>query len=58
MNGMDGNGIALAKTYNQRSNEIGSLLVDSGVANNADDVNTVMLTGFYHAYGPINNYLK
>ena len=58
MNGMDGNGVALAKTYNQRSNEIGSLLVDSGVANNADDVNTVMLTGFYHAYGPINDYLK
>ena len=29
---------------------------DSKVANNADDVNTVMLTGFFHAYGPVNNF--
>ncbi len=58
MNGMDNLGVNLAKTYNAKSNEIGNLLVNSGVANNSDDVNTVMLTGFYHAYGPINEYLK
>ena len=48
----------LAKKYNARSNEIGNYLVSSGVANNIEDVNTVMLTGFYHAYGPINQHLK
>ena len=51
-------GAELAKKYNAKSNEIGNLLVSSGVANSADDVNTVMLTGFYHAYGPINNFLE
>ncbi|MEZ5082900.1 MAG: 3-hydroxyacyl-CoA dehydrogenase family protein, partial [Bacteroidales bacterium] len=55
--GMQTKGAKLAKTYNSRSNEIGNQLVSSGVANNADDVNTVMLTGFYHAYGPINSYM-
>jgi len=58
MNAMDTLGAKIAKAYNKRSNEIGKLLVDSGVAANEDDVNTVMLTGFFHAYGPINNYLK
>jgi hypothetical protein len=58
MNGMDSKGAVIAKAYNKRSNEIGRLLVDSGVAANDADVNTVMLTGFFHAYGPINNYLK
>ena len=58
MNGMDTKAAQIAKAYNKRSNEIGKLLVNSGVAANDDDVNTVMLTGFFHAYGPINNYLK
>jgi 3-hydroxyacyl-CoA dehydrogenase len=58
LKGMDTMGAQLAKTYNTRSNEIGEYLVSSSVANTIDDVNTVMLTGFYHAYGPINNYLK
>jgi hypothetical protein len=31
--------------------------VNDGVANNEKDVNTVLLTGFFHAYGPINDYL-
>ena len=55
---MDTLGAQLAKKYIARSNEIGELLVSSNVAKTIDDVNTVMLTGFYHAYGPINNYLK
>jgi 3-hydroxyacyl-CoA dehydrogenase len=56
--GMSTPGAQLAKKYHQRSNEIGNYLVSSQVANNAEDVNTVMLTGFFHAYGPINSYLK
>lgn len=58
LNGMDNTGAQLAKKYNTKSNEIGEFLVSSGVAKTIDDVNTVMLTGFFHAYGPINNYLK
>jgi 3-hydroxyacyl-CoA dehydrogenase len=56
--GMNTPGAQLAKKYHLRSNEIGNYLVASDVANNAEDVNTVMLTGFFHAYGPINNYIK
>ena len=56
--GMNTMGAQLAKTYMQESRRIGQLLVDMNVAKNADDVNTVMMTGFYHAYGPINDYLK
>ena len=26
------------------------------VARSADDVNQVLLTGFFHAYGPVNEY--
>jgi 3-hydroxyacyl-CoA dehydrogenase len=48
----------LARAYNTKSNEIGDYLVSSGVAHNVKDVNTVMMTGFFHAYGPVNNYLK
>ena len=49
-------GAKLAVEYALNSKAIGEKLVSDGVANNADDVNTVMLTGFFHAYGPINNY--
>jgi 3-hydroxyacyl-CoA dehydrogenase len=55
---METEGAKLAKEYMRRSNDIGEQLVKDGVANNTDDVNTVMLTGFFHAYGPVNNYLK
>jgi len=58
LNSMDTFGAELAKIYNKRSIEIGKKLVADNVANNDNDVNTVMLTGFYHAYGPINEYLK
>ncbi len=56
MKSMPDFGAQLAMNYGKRSNEIGRLLVSSGVANNEADVNTVMLTGFFHAYGPINDY--
>ena len=50
-------GAGLAKAYAKKSKEIGKHLVSSGVAFNDADVNTVLLTGFFHAYGPINDYL-
>ena len=51
-------GAELTKTYANRSCAIGLQLVSSGVAHNDNDVNTVLLTGFFHAYGPINKYLE
>ncbi len=53
----DSNGSILAKNYLKRSKQIGKNLVKTGVAKSEEDVNTVMLTGFFHAYGPINNYI-
>lgn len=55
---MKGFGADLIRKYHLRSLEIGKFLVSSGVAFNDNDVNTVLLTGFFHAYGPINNYLE
>jgi len=52
-----GLGVELAINYAKRSCEIGKKLISSGVALNEKDVNTVLLTGFFHVYGPINNYL-
>jgi 3-hydroxyacyl-CoA dehydrogenase len=49
-------GAELARRYGQRSREIGEKLVADGVAATADDVNKVLLTGFFHVYGPINEY--
>lgn len=56
MKQMDSLGAELAMKYGARSNAIGEKLVSDGVAANANDVNTVMLTGFFHAFGPVNNY--
>ncbi|KPL03821.1 MAG: hypothetical protein AMJ90_03000 [candidate division Zixibacteria bacterium SM23_73_2] len=50
-------GAKLALAYLKNSKEIGQKLVDSKVANSAEDVNAVLLNGFYHLYGPINNYI-
>ncbi|MBI5210260.1 MAG: 3-hydroxyacyl-CoA dehydrogenase family protein [Elusimicrobia bacterium] len=51
-------GAELAKRYGGRSKEIGLGLVSDGVAASAEDVNKVLLTGFFHAYGPVNEYFK
>lgn len=56
LTGLDTPGGKLARAYGERSKAIGKKLVADGVAHNEDDVNTVLLTGFFHAYGPINNY--
>ena len=50
-------GAELARNYALKSREIGLKLVADKVAFNENDVNTVLLTGFFHAYGPINDYL-
>ena len=46
----------LALAYLKASKAIGEQLVADGVALNADDVNGVLTNGFFHLYGPINDY--
>ena len=58
LNSMSTLGATLATTYVKKSKEIGMKLVADKVAFAEKDVNTVLLTGFFHAYGPINNYLN
>jgi len=58
LKGMETKGAELAKAYHYRSGEIGRKLVSDKVAFTDNDVNTVLLTGFFHAFGPINNFLK
>jgi hypothetical protein len=41
----------------KRSKEIGQNLLDDGVAQSADDVNAVLMNGFFWLYGPINEYI-
>jgi 3-hydroxyacyl-CoA dehydrogenase len=50
-------GASLAVVYARNSRQNARKLVSDGVANTETDVNTVLLTGFFHAYGPINDYL-
>lgn len=50
-------GAKLAVDYLKRSKEIGQQLVSGGVANSAEDVNGVLMNGFFHLYGPINDYV-
>jgi 3-hydroxyacyl-CoA dehydrogenase len=50
-------GAKLARAYLKKSKGIGEFLVESGVAKSAEDVNSVLLNGFYHLYGPINDYV-
>ncbi len=52
----DALGAVTAVNYGRRSKAIGEKLVADEVANEIDHVNTVMLTGFFHAYGPVNNF--
>lgn len=54
---MGNKGAMLAIEYATKSKQIGEHLVSEGVAENSEDVNKVMLTGFYHAYGPINDFI-
>jgi 3-hydroxyacyl-CoA dehydrogenase len=56
MKAMNSLGAKLGLKYGACSNAIGQKLVADGVAASSDDVNTVMLTGFFHAFGPVNKY--
>jgi 3-hydroxyacyl-CoA dehydrogenase len=51
-------GSKLALAYGKKSNSIGKKLVSDGVAISDSDVNTVMMTGFFHAYGPVNDFFN
>lgn len=53
---LDSVGANLAIAYGKNSKVIGQMLIDTKVAESKEDVNTVMETGFFHAYGPINEY--
>ena len=55
---MDTLGSKLTKDYVINSKNIGLKLVADKVTDKEEHVNTVMLTGFFHAYGPINNYFN
>lgn len=52
----DALGAAIAVKYGLKSKAIGEKLVADAVADEIDHVNTVMLTGFFHAYGPVNSF--
>ncbi len=51
-------GSELAFRYGRKSRDIALQLVKQGVAHKEEDVNTVLMTGFFHAYGPINKYFE
>ncbi|MDA3954853.1 MAG: 3-hydroxyacyl-CoA dehydrogenase family protein [Bacteroidales bacterium] len=55
---LDTLGSKLTKDYVINSKNIGLKLVADEVTDKEDHVNTVMLMGFFHAYGPINNYFN
>lgn len=56
LNGIDSFGAKFSIDYLKKSKEIGEYLVNSGVTDSPENVNNVLLLGFYHAYGAINNY--
>jgi 3-hydroxyacyl-CoA dehydrogenase len=49
-------GADLSVRYLQRFREIGINLVKHRVAFKYDDVNAVLINGFHHVYGPVNEY--
>ncbi len=50
-------GAELSLNYLKKTKEIAEKLIAGGVANSSDDVNAVLINGFYWLYGPINNYI-
>ena len=52
----DTKGAVLASEYLAASKKIGENLVSDGVAASIGDVNGVLTNGFFHLYGPINDY--
>jgi len=54
----ENNGCKLTAEYMAEMNKIGKQLVADGVTDSAENVNTVMKTGFHHIYGPVNNFFN
>lgn len=54
----DSTGAKLAMEFGKNSKEIAEKLVLDKVAFSDKDVNTVLKRGFFHAYGPVNNYFN
>lgn len=54
---MDTLGAQLAMDYLKKSKKIGQKLVADGVSNSVEDVNKVLLNGFFHLYGPVNEFV-
>lgn len=50
-------GAELSLSYLKKTKEIAEKLIAGGVANSSDDVNAVLINGFYWLYGPINDYV-
>ena len=50
-------GAQLARRYHEASLATGKMLVQTGVAASSEDVNAVLTLGFFHVYGPVNDYL-
>jgi len=55
---LDTLGGRLAREHLLNSRAIGLELVRQGVARSPEDVNEVLKLGFFHLYGPINDYLE
>ncbi|UCD05886.1 MAG: 3-hydroxyacyl-CoA dehydrogenase family protein [candidate division WOR-3 bacterium] len=55
---MDTLGAQLATAFLKKTKDIAEGLVSRGVANSGEDVNAVLMNGFFWLYGPINNYLE
>jgi 3-hydroxyacyl-CoA dehydrogenase len=55
--GNDALGVQLARKHFLASREAALGLVRRGVANRPEDVNDVLTLGFFHLYGPVNDYL-
>ena len=49
-------GALLALSYLERSRDIAFQLVEQGVVESPEVVNLVLETGFFHPYGPVNDY--
>lgn len=51
-------GLDLARDYFRASRQIALNLVAQGVADSSEAVNQVLTLGFFHLYGPVNDYLE
>lgn len=58
MKSTDTPGAHLALKYAKNSLDIGLNLVEDNVAHTDEDVNTVLKTGFFHVYGPVNDFVN